>query len=161
MNSSKLRHAAFLFATLATGLALGCETEDPPRSDATDAAVTEDADGSEGDDDDGDDDDDDDDDGGGDGARVSALAAPGGAPPAGHDPVIPLHPCGDGSVDDGEECDDGVANGNDRECTLACTLNHCELDERGVCTPAADVDLYPCTPGYEDVQGCALGLASD
>lgn len=158
MNPSKLRPAAFLFATLATALALGCETEDPPRSDATDAVDTEDADGSEGD---GDDRDDGDDDGGDDdGARVSALAAP-GAPSAGHDPVIPLHPCGNGSLDAGEECDDGVANGNDRECTFACTLNHCELDERGVCTPAADVDLYPCTPGYEDLQGCALGLAGE
>lgn len=153
---AKLRHVAFLLGTLATGAGLGCEAEDPPGSE--DAADTGDAPDDGSDDDDGDDGDDGGDDGDG-GARVSALAAPGGAPSADHEPTLPLHPCGDGVVDAGEECDDGVANGDDRECTNACTVNGCDLDQHGVCTPAADVPLYPCTPGYEDVQGCALGLA--
>jgi len=159
MNPSKLRHVVFLLATLTTGLGLGCEAEDPPRTAATDAAhsgETDDADDGDRDDEG----DDDGDDGGDDGARVSALAAP-GAPTADHEPTLPLHPCGDGVLDVGEECDDGVANGDDRECTHACTFNGCALDEHGVCTPAADVDLYPCTPGYEDVEGCALGLAGN
>jgi len=33
--------------------------------------------------------------------------------------------CGDGVVDEGEECDDGSDNGNDRACKLDCTENVC------------------------------------
>ncbi len=65
-----------------------------------------------------------------------------------------LHPCGNAMLDPGEACDDGLANGNDRACTLACEINDCELDAHGVCEPhgpAADVDLYPCAErGPED-----------
>ena len=75
---------------------------------------------------------------------------------------VPFSPCGNGFVDDGEQCDDGWANGNDRECTHACTFNDCDLDEDGACIgghwPAADVDLYPCTEATDSLEGCALDL---
>lgn len=57
-------------------------------------------------------------------------------------------PCGNGVVDEGEECDDGWFNDASRECTDACLANDCNLDEQGFCTdaiwPALDFDLYPC-----------------
>jgi alpha-tubulin suppressor-like RCC1 family protein len=37
--------------------------------------------------------------------------------------VVPF--CGDGTLDDGEECDDGDNNANDAACTAACTTNVC------------------------------------
>lgn len=46
---------------------------------------------------------------------------------------LPLHPCGNAVIDPGEACDDGLANGPERECTQLCTFNDCELDEHGWC----------------------------
>lgn len=148
--------AVFFLAMFATVAAVGCDSETPPRGDDT-AAASDDTD------DDGDDDDasDGDDGGGDDGRPVTHLAAPGG-PAAGPTADVPLHPCGNAILDDGEQCDDGLANGDDRECTWTCTLNECELDEHGVCThdtPAADVDLYPCARGLDHLQGCDLDVA--
>lgn len=73
---------------------------------------------------------------------------------------VPVSPCGNGIVDDGEQCDDGWANANDRECTNACTFNDCDLDEDGTCLhwPAADVDLYPCALASDSLTGCDLDL---
>jgi hypothetical protein len=88
------------------------------------------------------------DDGGGDELRDEV----GTAPAPGPDADVPLHPCGNGVLDDGEECDDGPLNGPRRACTSLCRINECELDERGECEghwPAADVDLYPCDPDLE------------
>lgn len=73
-----------------------------------------------------------------------------------------FHPCGNGTLDPGEACDDGLANGDDRECTLQCELNDCELDEHGVCepeSPAADVDLYPCVLDPSRHTPCGIGLS--
>lgn len=82
----------------------------------------------------------------------AALRGSPAAPARGHVPG--LHPCGNAMLDPSEACDDGLANGNDRACTLACEINDCELDAHGVCEPhgpAADVDLYPCAErGPED-----------
>ncbi len=39
--------------------------------------------------------------------------------------VIPDPFCGDGNVDDGEECDEGEANDNTGTCTVACLLPAC------------------------------------
>lgn len=33
--------------------------------------------------------------------------------------------CGDGTMDDGEECDDGLANDDTSDCTASCTVNVC------------------------------------
>ena len=33
--------------------------------------------------------------------------------------------CGDGNLDDGEECDDGIGNGNDQGCLLGCIRARC------------------------------------
>ena len=165
MTIPKLRHASFVLVTLAAGLAgLGCDTEstDPPTVAVDDDAAADDA--ATDDDSDADDDGDGDGDGGDDGAgsRPTALAAP-GVPSAGHHPSPPLHPCGNGVIDGDEACDDGLGNGNDRECTQGCTFNDCELDPHGVCIddgPAADVPLYPCARSGDRRVGCTLGFAA-
>ncbi len=75
-----------------------------------------------------------------------------------------FHPCGNGTLDPGEACDDGFANGDDRECTLQCELNDCELDEAGVCepgTPAAEVELYPCLLDRDRHTPCGIGLGAN
>jgi hypothetical protein len=46
--------------------------------------------------------------------------------------------CGDGNVDDGEECDEGPANAADGNCYLNCTLNVCG---DGVPSPTEQCDL--------------------
>ncbi|MCA9656742.1 MAG: hypothetical protein KC486_00220 [Myxococcales bacterium] len=51
--------------------------------------------------------------------------------------VIPPN-CGDGSVDEGEECDDGAQNGIGNSCNPDCTLNVCG---DGVEGPAEECDL--------------------
>lgn len=147
MKTSKLAVMAGAFSLLACVVTAGCDTERPPNSDET-ASIDQDESDDTSDDSDGDDGDD------GDGhptvAFTAALQPQGG-----------LAPCGNAVLDPGEECDDGLANGNDRECTYACTLNDCDLDEHGYCvhhSPAADVGLYPCAD-LDDVQGCHLGLA--
>lgn len=33
--------------------------------------------------------------------------------------------CGDGELEEGEECDDGDANGDNNACTSTCTINVC------------------------------------
>lgn len=75
---------------------------------------------------------------------------------------VDVSPCGNGIVDAGEQCDDGWANANDRECTHACTFNDCDLDEDGTCirAPVADVDLYPCTQATDSLEGCDLDYGS-
>lgn len=144
---------------LSFALLTACDSESRPDRDVA-------ADGSDDDtDDDGDDDTDTDDEP--EPVHGPVLAA---APPAtnddDHGPGMPdgLHPCGDGSIDAGEECDDGLGNGDDRECTLSCTLNDCDLDEHGVCDdphwPAADVDLYPCTETIGAVLPCGVGVTA-
>ena len=146
MKTWKLVNLVGALSLLATVVVAGCDAEGPPMPDET-AAIVDDEDS-------GASDDDDDDDDGDDGHPVVALAAP-------TQPQSGLHPCGNATIDPGEECDDGLANGNDRECTYACTLNDCDLDEHGYCEdnwPAADVDLYPCT-ATSNPQGCELGLA--
>jgi hypothetical protein len=148
MKTSKLAKVIGALSLLATVVVAGCDTEAPPMPDET-AAIVEDEDP-----DAQDDDDDDGDDGGDDGHVIVALAAP-------TQPQSGLHPCGNAVLDDGEECDDGLANGNDRECTYACTLNDCDLDEHGYCEdhwPAADVDLYPCANTGTQT-ACDVGLA--
>ncbi len=150
MKTSKLVALAGVLSLCGTLALAGCDSEAGPKGDET-AALSDDdgddeADGEVDDDDGGDDD--------GDAHPALALAAPG-------QPQGGLHPCGNAQIDPGEECDDGLANGNDRECTYACTLNDCDLDEHGVCDdhwPAADVDLYPCAD-LGDVDACDLGLA--
>lgn len=71
-----------------------------------------------------------------------------------------LHPCGNAIVDDGETCDDGLANGDDRECTMACEINECELDEAGWCVELGPLQLAPCdwTP---DGAVCPHPIAAD
>lgn len=79
-------------------------------------------------------------------------------PAAGPQADVELYPCGNASLDAGEQCDHGAANGPDRECTHACEYNECDLDEHGECIPphwpAADVPLDPCT--WDD---CEPGVA--
>jgi len=48
----------------------------------------------------------------------------------------PLPLCGDGFVDEGEECDDGPGNADDSLCTLTCALAVCG---DGLVLPAAEV----------------------
>ena len=56
--------------------------------------------------------------------------------------------CGDGNVDDGEECDEGLANSDDASCTASCTLNVCGdgLTHLGVeaCDDANDDNTDDC-----------------
>jgi hypothetical protein len=168
MTIPKLRHASFLLATLVAGVApQGCDNEstEPPDATAADDSGTDDDGGGDDDDGDGGGNDGGGNDGGGDdggdGGRPTDLATA-GVPSSGPHLPPPLHPCGNGVVDAGEACDDGLANGNDRECTYTCTFNDCDLDAHGVCIdhgPAADVDLYPCARGSEGWVGCALGVA--
>lgn len=42
----------------------------------------------------------------------------------GFEPYTP-EVCGDGSLTDNEECDDGRNNGSDKACTASCTINIC------------------------------------
>lgn len=124
--------------------AVGCDAE---RDDDDMTAVEDD-----GDDEPDDEADDDDADGGdsagdkGDRIGTDAPSSPGRTPG--------FSPCGNGVVDDGEECDDGWFNDANRECTDACLANDCNLDEQGFCTdamwPALDFDLYPCPAGADD-----------
>jgi hypothetical protein len=58
-----------------------------------------------------------------------------------HDPPYPGSPppnCGDGNVDDDEECDDGANNGPEALCYANCTLNVCG---DAVQSPAEQCDL--------------------
>lgn len=149
MKIPKLAQLAPIIASLAAAVALsGCDSEAPPTGDATAAEGDGEEEPEPEDDDDADD--------GGNDSKPLALAIPGSPTPGG------LHPCGNAELDAGEQCDDGLANGVDRECTLACTFNDCDLDQHGFCIdhwPAADVDLYPCADLGDDYDGCELGLA--
>lgn len=152
MKTPNLSLVASLVVAAAVGAgAIGCDAEAPPAPDgATDDDLDDDDDAAGPDEDDDDLDDDDD-------PIPPVLASPGVPPPADG-----LHPCGNGVLDAGETCDDGLANGDDRECTLACTFNDCDLDAQGVCIdhwPAADVDLYPCAELAGTVTGCDLDVA--
>lgn len=150
MKTWKLSKLAGALSLLVTVVVAGCDAEGPPMPDETAAMVDDESSDAQ------DDDDDNGDDGGDEGHVVVALAAP-------TQPQSGLHPCGNAVIDPGEECDDGLANGNNRECTYACTLNDCDLDEHGYCEhhgPAADVDLYPCA-NTGDPRGCNLGLAGN
>ena len=63
---------------------------------------------------------------------------------AGHCGLPGTEPCGNGIVDNGEECDDGEANADDAACTAACTKARCgdgkvgpgeACDGGAACTP--------------------------
>lgn len=60
--------------------------------------------------------------------------------------------CGDGIVDDGEECDDGDANADDAECTSLCTVAVCGdgfvLADVEACDDAGESEAcnFDCTP---------------
>jgi hypothetical protein len=154
MKTPKLTLVTSLCSLLvAAATVAGCDTEAPPSPDET-AAIAQDSDADDPDvDHDGDDGDD------GDERPALGLVAP-GSPASRHGSA--LDPCGNAVLDAGEECDDGLANGNDRECTYACELNDCELDAHGVCEdhwPAADVDLYPCADLANDYDRCGLTIA--
>ncbi len=60
----------------------------------------------------------------------------------------PAPVCGDGVVDDGEGCDDGLDNGATRPCTAACALNVCgdgqPLDTVEACDDGNQVDNDEC-----------------
>lgn len=160
MTTSRLTVAA---GVLCFALQLpGCDSAGQPNRDDV-AADDDDDDGS---DDDGGDADDDDD------QQPEPVIGPAlsAVPPQAHDddhgPGTPsgLHPCGNATLDEGEACDDGLANGNDRECTLSCTLNDCDLDENGFCDddnwPVADVPLYPCTDTRGSPRLCTNGVTA-
>ncbi|MBC8073129.1 MAG: hypothetical protein IAG13_32705 [Deltaproteobacteria bacterium] len=149
MKTPKLEAMALVLSLFAASVAVaGCDAEPSPSPEA--AAIGSDDDGGNVEDDDDDED--------GDEVPPLGLRAPGVPSPSG----LELHPCGDAVVDPGEECDDGLANGAQRECTLSCELNECDLDAAGYCEahwPAADVDLYPCAELPADHDGCELGIA--
>jgi hypothetical protein len=67
---------------------------------------------------------------------------------------VELTPCGNGIVEAGELCDDGLLNGPHRECTQYCTFNDCNLDYYGNCEAphpgVADVPYHPCGNGVLD-----------
>lgn len=73
--------------------------------------------------------------------RITGLATEPGA--ADH-PDFPPSPCGNGVLDPGEECDDGWANSNARECNAACMFNECPLDHNGNCI--VDHPVFPMSP---------------
>ena len=151
MKTPKLEAMALVLSLFATSVALaGCDAESSPAPDAS--AIGSDDEGDSGSDDDADDDDD-----AGDEPATLGLRAPGVPSPGGLEP----HPCGNAVVDPGEECDDGLANGAQRECTMKCQLNECDLDAAGYCEahwPAADVDLYPCADLPADHEACDLDI---
>ena len=74
--------------------------------------------------------------------------------------------CGDGSLDPGEECDDGPKNGDDAACTASCTYAAC--GDGLVCTGcgeecddgAANGDAAACTGSCKSA-ACGDGLAQD
>ncbi len=72
--------------------------------------------------------------------------------------VDPPPTCGDGNVDDGEECDDGADNGDTKACTAACKAAVCGdgLVQDGVeaCDDGNDDDLDACV-------ACQLAACGD
>ncbi len=66
--------------------------------------------------------------GGGDGTTTTTMTTddePGRSGSAAGTTTGGLSPCGDGSMDPGEECDDGEGNGDHLFCTENCTINVC------------------------------------
>lgn len=71
--------------------------------------------------------------------------------------------CGDGIVEDQEECDAGEANSNEGECTLECTLQFCGDGHVGIHEGCDDGNTVP-GDGYSDacvLEGCGNGVVTE
>jgi cysteine-rich repeat protein len=96
---------------------------------------------------------------GGDTSLEGVSASPGGASPSGVRPDTPPEDpppepdpyCGDGTLDPGEECDDGNTrdtDGCDRDCTYSCTEDP-ECDDSSVCSvDSCDTTRHICVHGF-------------
>ena len=66
--------------------------------------------------------------------------------------------CGDGSLDDGEECDDGAGNDNSADCTANCTVNVCGDGFQNTLTEECDDGNADPT---DDCVSCAVAYCGD
>jgi cysteine-rich repeat protein len=67
--------------------------------------------------------------------------------------------CGDGNVDDGEECDDGGVNADDANCTADCKLNVC--GDGLVLAGTEECDDGNADDTDECIAGCILATCGD